>query len=176
MRDIKYEALYNRGSLGANPIEFSAGLVLLLANLNYLHYILPRLIPSGSHTQFRLKFITAFQTNSNIKAIQDRLVATKSLSAETKDIFRDALGNTDSRWLRKRRRLRNLLTHYLPDSRIISELPLGATRVDTIEHLGGGLTFGEIDALLDRNIAHLSSLLESGFRLAGDPFWLGKVT
>lgn len=175
MRDIKYEALYNRGGLGANRTNISAGLILILANLNFARYILPGLLPSESHTLFRMKFITAFHANSNIKSIQGRLMGTKLRSVEIGEFFKEALGNSDSRWLRKRRPLRNLLTHYLPDSLIISELPMDATRIDTIERFGRGLSFDEIDALLDRNIAHLSDLLETGYNLAGDPFWLGKV-
>lgn len=175
MRDIKYEALYNRGQLGANRMDFSAGLILILANLNFAIYILSGLLPLDSHTLFRIKFITAFHANSNIRSIQDRLMANKLGSSEIGNLFREALGNSDSRWLRKQRRLRNLLTHYLPDAQMVSELPVDATRMNAIEHFGGGLSFDEINVLLDRNIAHLSGLLETGYNLAGDPFWPRKV-
>lgn len=56
-----------------------------------------------------------------------------------------------------------------------SKLPVGTTRINAIEHYGGGLSFDEINTLLDRHIVHLSSLLETSYNLAGDPFWLGKV-
>ncbi len=175
MRDIKYEALYNRGPLGADRMDFSAGLILILANINFIIYILSRLLLADSQTLFRLKFITAFHTNSNIRSIQDRLMVNKSASAKFADFFKKALGNSESRWLRKRRSLRNLLTHYLPDGQMVSELPVDATRTNIIEHHGGGLTFNEINALLDRNLLYLSGLLETSYNLAGDPFWLGKV-
>ena len=175
MRDIKYEALYTRGQLGATRIDFSAGLILILANLNFAYYILPGLLPLNSHALFRIKFITAFHANSNIKLMQARLMANKSGNTINDEFFREALGNSDSRWLRKQRRLRNLLTHYLPDAQTASELQADTTRKEAIEQFGGGLSFDEINALLTRNIAHLSGLLESGFNLAGDPFWLGKV-
>ena len=45
MRDIKYEALYNRGQLDANQMHFSAGLILILTNLNFVIYILSGLLP-----------------------------------------------------------------------------------------------------------------------------------
>lgn len=176
MKDIKYEALYKRGPFGASRMEFAAGLALLLATLNYMRYILHGLLPAGSHTQFRLKFIAAFHANSNINAIQNRLAATASLSADMQDLFRDVLGNADSRWLRKRGPLRDILTHYLPDPQVAARLASCATRVDAIEHLSGDLTYDEIDALLDRHIAHMSDILEAGFRLSGDPFWLGRVS
>lgn len=99
----------------------------------------------------------------------------KSMDANHEEFFRGALGNGESRWLRRQRRLRNLLTHYLPDAQMASELQGDATRMDAIECFSGGLSFDEINALLDRNIAHLSLLLESGLNLAGDPFWLGTV-
>jgi len=175
MRDIKYEALYGRGQLGATRIDFSAGLILILANLNFAYYILPGLLPSNCHALFRMKFITAFHANSNMNMMQGRLMANKLGDTKIEEFFREALGNTDSRWLRKQKRLRNLLTHYLPDAQTASDLQLEPTRMKAIERFGGGLSFDEISALLDRNIVHLSGLLESGFNLAGDPFWLGKV-
>ncbi len=175
MRDIKYEALYSRGPLGSIKIDFSAGLILILANLNFAHYILPGLLPLDSHALFRMKFITAFHANSNMKLMQARLMAIKSGNPIIEDFFREALGNNDSRWLRKQKRLRNLLTHYLPDTQTASKIQAGATRIDAIELLSGGISYDEINILLTRNIAHLSSLLESGFDLIGDPFWLGKV-
>ena len=177
MRDIKYEALFNRGQLGATRMDFSAGLILILANLNFAHYILSGLLPSNSHALLRMKFITAFHANSNINLMQSRLMASKL--GNTKNIegfFREALGNTDSRWLRRQRRLRNLLTHYLPDAQMASEFQVDTTRMNAIQKMGGGLSFDEINALLNRNIGHLSGLLESGFNLTGDPFWYGKVT
>ena len=175
MRDIKYEALYNRGQLGANQMDYSAGLILILANLNFVLYILPGLLPPESHALFRIKFITAFHANSGIQLIQNRLMANKIVSPKVRSFLNGVLGNEDGRWLRKRKQLRNLLTHYLPDQKTLSELPTGTTRVNAIEYLGGGLTYSEIAALLDRYIAHVSSLLESIYRLEGDPFWLGKV-
>jgi hypothetical protein len=69
MRDIKFEVLYRRGPFGACGMKLAAGLALLLANLNYTHYILRGLLPAGSHTYFRLKFITVFHATANIKAI-----------------------------------------------------------------------------------------------------------
>jgi hypothetical protein len=175
MRDIKFEALYNRGPFGTCGTRIAAGLALLLANLNYTHYILRGMLSTGGHTFFRLKFIVAFHATANIKAIQDRLASTTSASTDTRHLFRDALGNMDSRWLRKRDSLRNLLTHYLADPQTVAKLPSGATRVDAIEYLGG-LSFNEIDTLLDRYIAHLANILESGFCLSGDPFWYGQVS
>lgn len=175
MRDIKYEALYNRGCLGANSIDISSGLIFILANLNFARYILPGVLPSESHTLFRLKFITAFHANSNIKSLQSKVMANKSGSVEIAEFFKEALGNSDSKWLQKQKSLRNLLTHYLPDQHVIPKLPTNATRLDAIECLGAGLSFEKIEALLDRHIVHLSGLLETGYNLAGDPFWLGKV-
>lgn len=176
MRDIKYEELYNRGQLGAIRMDFSAGLILILANLNFAYYILPGLLPPDSHALFRMKFITAFHANTNMSLMQGRLMANKLGDNKIEEFFRKALGNSDSRWLRKQKRLRNLLTHYLPDEQIVSDLQVDTTRVGAIERFGGGLSLDEIDALLNRNMVHLSGLIESGFNLAGDPFWIGKIS
>jgi hypothetical protein len=175
MRDIKYEALYTRGPLDTDRMDISAGLILILTNINFVIYILSRLLSADSHTLFRIKFFSAFHANSNLRSIQDRLIANKFESAEIANFFKEALGNSESRWLRKQKSLRNLLTHYLPDARMVSELPVDATRLNAIEYYGGGLSFGEINALLDRNIILLSGLLETNYKLVGDPFWFGKV-
>jgi hypothetical protein len=176
MRDIKYESLYNRGALDACYIEISAGLILILANLNFIIYILSGLLPASSHLLFRLKFITAFHANSSINLLQRKLITSKT-SPTSVTFFKEALGNDDSKWLRNRKRmpLRNLLVHYLPDEQLISKLPPTASRFDAIEYYSGGLSFTDVNNLLDRNITHLASLLEVFFNLNGDPFWFGKV-
>ena len=175
MRDIKYEALYNRSLLDAHQMGLSAGLILILANLNFVIYILPGLLPADSHLLFRMKFITAFHANSGIRSLQGKIIENELASGAVFNFLREALGNKDSRWLRKQDRLRNLITHYLADTRLIDELEPDATRVDAIERGAGGLSFHKINELLDRNITHLSSLLETFYKLDGDPFWLGKV-
>jgi hypothetical protein len=175
MRDVKYEALYNRSQLDASQMGVSAGLILILANLNFVIYILSGLLPVDSHLLFRMKFITAFHANSGLRLLQRRIIENELTSDAAASFFREALGNKDSRWLRKQSRLRNLLTHYLADERLVAEIEPDATRVDAIEHSAGGFSFHEINGLLDRNILHLSGLLETLYKLEGDPFWLGKV-
>lgn len=175
MRDIKYEVLYNRSQLGASQMGLSAGLILILANLNFVINILSGLLPVDNHLLFRMKFITAFHANSGIESLQRKIICKGLSSGDTANFFREALGNKDSRWIRKQRRLRNLLTHYLADERLVDELEPDATRVDAIECCGGGLSFHEINDLLDRNTTHLSRLLETFYKLDGDPFWFGKV-
>ena len=176
IRDIKYEALYGRGPLDTTRMDFAAGLMLMLANLNFAYYISPGLAPSNSHALFRMKVITAFHANSNINIMQGRLMANGSGNTENEEFFREALGNSDSRWLRKQSRLRNLLMHCLPEPQTASEFQADTTRIDAIEKIGGGLSFDEISKLADRNIAHLSGLLELGFKLSGNPFWFGRVS
>ena len=123
-----------------------------------------------------MKFIVAFHANASLWAIQNRLASTSSTTAETVGVFLEAFSNPESKWLRKRRRLRNLLVHYSADPRLTAELSPDATRKDVIEHLGGGLNYDEIDGLLDRHLAQLSRTLETGFNLSGDPFCYGRVT
>ncbi len=174
MRDIKYETLYNRGTLDACHMEISAGLILILANLNFIIFILSGLLPPNSPLLFRMKFITAFHANISINLLHHKLIKTAALTKKI-SFFTDALGNNDSRWLRKRKQLRNLITHYLPDEKLISKIRPNASRIDAIEYYSGGLSFADVSSLLDRNITYLASLIEAFFKLGGDPFWLGKV-
>ena len=175
MRDIKSSALYKRGSLGKMPIELAAGMTLLLVNLNYMRHIMQPLLPVAGHTQFRLKFIVAYHADSNARAIQNQLVSDSSVPKDVINLFRDVLGNSDSRWLRKRNDLRNLLVHYLLDEKQMALLTPKTSRIQAIEHFGGK-SFSEIDTILDRHIERMSLIFEEGFSLAGDPFWYGHVT
>lgn len=175
MKDIKHESLYERGFLGKLPIEFSAGLMLLLVNLNYTQFILNLLLPSDNVTLLRLKFIMAFHANTNLNAIQNKLRGANLLDEEAQEFFKQILANADSKWLRKRRPLRNLLVHYTIDSRNAASVVAGASRLDIIEEFSQGKSFAEIVELLDTYMVRTSTLLEAGFNLSGDPFWLGRV-
>lgn len=176
MRDIKSQALYRRGPLGKTPTELAAGMTLLLVSLNCMRYIMQKLLPVGGHTQFRLKFIVAYHADSNLRIIQNRLTSDSLLPADAASVFREVLGNPDSRWLRKRTTLRNLLIHYTVDEQHAAALSPAVNRTQTIEHFGGQLTYSEMDALLDRHIERMSLALERGFALGGAPFWYGRVT
>lgn len=176
MRDIKTKALYQRGPLGAAPTDLAAAMTFLLVNLNQVHYIMRRLLPPNGHTLFRLKFIVAYHADSNLRSIQSRLASRAPTTRGAMDLLREVLGNSDSRWLRKRDRLRGLLTHYMADPGDIAAIPANATRTQVIECLASGLLYNEIDELLDRHIARMSTALEAGFCLSGDPFWYGRVT
>lgn len=176
MRDIKHDALYRHGTLGTIGLNYAAGISLLLTTLNLTHYVLRRFLPAGGLTLFRLKFLAAFHADSNLRVIQNRLAINSSCSREVRSVFAEALGNSDSRWLRKCRPLRNLLVHYLIAEESPIAIPAGTTRRQTIEYLSGNLSYDEVDTLLDRHLAHLSCTIETGFNLSGDPFWYGKVS
>ena len=177
MRDIKSEALYKRGPLGKMPTELAASMTLLLASLNTMHYVLHRLLPVSGHTQFRLKFIAAYHADSSLRNLQSRLACDSMVPADVANIFREILGTRDSRWLRKRISLRNLLVHYTVDEKHTAGLSPEANRTQTIERFGGQLAYSEMDALLNRHIERMSLALERGFALMNDdPFWHGRVT
>lgn len=176
MKDIKSEALYRRGPLGGTPTELAAGMTVLLVSLNNMRYILHRLLPVNGHTQFRLKFIAAYHADSNLRIIQNRLASDSTVPADAVSIFREILGNPDSRWLRKRTTLRNLLVHYTVDEQHAAALSPAVNRRQTIEHFGGQLAYSEMDALLNRHVERMSLALERGFDLNDDPFRYGRVT
>jgi hypothetical protein len=176
MKDLKSKALYQRGALGKMHMNYSAALALVLANLNYARYILRRVFSPKSLPLFRFKFLTAYHANSGLTAIQNRIMGNEQPSEGIQQVFRAALGNADSRWLRKQKAVRNLLTHYVMNEPHSKTLSPNATRIQAIEHLSEKLTYDEIDSLLDRHIAHLSDTLEKGFHLSEDTFWYGKVT
>jgi hypothetical protein len=175
MLDIKSAALYGRGPLGRLPAEIAAGATLLLASLNYYWYVVRGLLPAGGHTQFRLKFIAAYHADSNLRFVQNCLASDSSLPTEVAVILRGVLGNPDSRWLRRRGLLRNVLAHYLVDERRVGDLPLDADRSNVIQQFIGERSYADVDELLDRHVMRMSRALERGFDLDGNPFRYGWV-
>jgi hypothetical protein len=176
MKDIKHGALYKRGALGKLRLDYAAGAALVLASVNYTHYVLRGLCHAGNPTFFKLRFFVAYHAVSSLKVMQDSLRATGSLPVQAEAVFREALGSDDSRWIRRKKSLRNTLIHYLLDKQSLEKTPPMATRREVIEHLSGHLSYDEVDILLDRYLGHLSRTLEAGFRLTGDTFWYGQVT
>ncbi len=176
MKDIKAKSLYRRGLLGMAPLSLATGLTFLLTNLNYVNHITRGLLDAGSLSLFRLKFISAFHASENLNAMQSRLTLSSSTPIETAKILRDTLNTPEGKWLRKRTKLRNLLVHYSAEPKLGASLPKNATRKQTIEYLSNGLSYEEIDILLDKYLAKTTNLLEAGFQLSGDPFWYGTVS
>lgn len=170
MRDIKSSQLYQRGSLGQMPPDHSRGATLLLVNLNYVRLILSPLMPAGGLSQHRIKLIVAYHTDSALRSLQPSLRGVDAHPAA--GILSKAIGTADARWLRKRHSLRNLLVHYLDTSADDQ----GVDRVTAIERHSGSVSFGESCLLLDRYLECTARVLEEGFELQGDPFWLGAVT
>jgi hypothetical protein len=63
------------------------------------------------------------------------------------------------------------------DSQVGINLAETATRTETIEYIASGdLAMSEINLLLDRHIGRLANLLETGFDLSRNTFWLGRVS
>jgi len=170
MRDIKSAQLYQRGRLGQMPPDLSRGATLLLINLNYVRLILAPLMPMGGLSQHRIKFVVAYHTDSALRSFQTSLRGTEAHPAAS--VLTEVIGTADARWLRKRHSLRNLLVHYLDTSADNQ----GFDRVAAIERHSGSVSFGESCLLLDRYLEHTAHVLEEGFELQGDPFWLGAVT
>jgi hypothetical protein len=174
MRDIKYERIYRRGSLGSGRLEVGAAMVLFLASANFTYHIIGGLLPDLGHTQLRLKFIAAYHIASGLQTIQDGLIRNDIPRSKMNEIFAELVGHRDGRWLRKNQRLRNLLLHYLPNPKSIHEISSEDTRTIVIERLAG-MSLEQLNQLLDRYLLAVSTGLQRGFQLEGDPFWLGRV-
>jgi hypothetical protein len=71
MRDIKYEQIYGRSTLGSECLQVGAVLILVLAHVNFALHVIGNLLSNVSHTQFRLKFIAAFHAACGLQMIQD---------------------------------------------------------------------------------------------------------
>lgn len=169
MRDLKGDQLYRRGSLGQMPSDLARGATLLLVNLNHVRLIFAPLMPAGGLSQHRIKLIVAYHADSALRSFQTALRGGGEHPAI--DMLSEVIGTRDARWLRKRRSLRNLLVHYLGTA----DEDAGDSRTNVIERHSGSLSFDESCLLLDRHIDRMAHMIEEGFDLQGDPFWLGAV-
>jgi hypothetical protein len=123
---------------------------------------------------FKQKLLTAYHAQQSIRLLQDALRSTGMLPDAPAEVFAAILSHEFSRWLRKRKTLRDALVHYAASPSVEPEpsLPLE-------EFIGQHLvrrSRTEVDLQLDRYLAFLTAELSNGFRLASRTFWYGRVS
>lgn len=172
--DIKARALLNRGAIGAMEPHCPAGLVAILANVNYVLFILRGLMSATLPTLFKLKFLCAYHAEASIRAIQQTQYSRSNPSQEVQEIFKRVLGHSDARWIRKKKELRNFLMHYKLDVRLRNQIAAEAPYSGVIESILGDRTYEEVDKLLDRYLHVLSESLEAGLELTENTFRVSR--
>lgn len=161
--DIKSEGLYNGGPLVELVPKYAVSLILVLAQVNYVHHVLREITLPGTLAFFKLKLICAYHAISSIRSLQaaeHQRGATKSL--EIISILGRALGAPGSKWIRKNRQLRNYLVHYRLDSQKGMEVHSNTSHLDVVNMMIVGHSLSEAERILDECLGVLSEVLEKG--------------
>ncbi|MCE5204122.1 MAG: hypothetical protein LLG24_07935 [Actinomycetia bacterium] len=162
MRDAYSPSLYRRGLMNGLPHELAVGAAGVLVTVNHLRHIALPVLPPRSLTAFRLKTITAFHADSYLTYLQNRLYCDGS-DSPLRNALSGVLGQPASRWLRKRKALRNTLVHYLADA---DDSHSKCSRSAVLAKLGGK-PVEEMDELVDSHLETMARMLEQAFELAG---------
>ena len=172
--DIKSKNLFKRSKFQENNKRFAPALILILVRLNYTKMITSQLLPENNHALMKLKFIDAYHACKSLIKIQS--VVMKRMPSKNEEVFfKGIFSNDATKWLIKQSSLRNLLAHYLLDKKQIKRMPDNYTREEAICILSGGLSFGDIEELLDIVIESITVKIESFYDLNSNTFWINKI-
>jgi len=173
MKDIKCESLYRRGTFGALPLEWSGTIAMILANLNFVHHVLRRLVPKNLRTFLKIRLLYAFHAIHSLRLIQDRFMAERRLPPSVAAVLARALGTSEVRWLKKRGDLRDTLMHFQP-ARVTPTLS-AMSFDEVLSQLCGKREGTDLDTIADNILEHFSATLAAGFDLSAKTFWYATV-
>lgn len=172
--DIKSKSLFKRSKFQQNNKRFAPALILILVRLNYTKMITSQFLPKTSHTLIRSKFINTYHACQSLTKIQS-LVMKGTPSDNERIFFKAIFSNEETKWLLKQLLLRNLLAHYLVDKKQLKRMPDKYTREEAVGILSGGLSFEDIEELLDVVIENVTNKIESFFALDDNTFWINRI-
>jgi len=177
MKDIRSDALLSRGVIGATTKQLAAGMLLVMTQVNFVHFLLRELaqafVAADSLSFFKIRFGCAYHAISSLMALQG-VMRSRGIAGKKCDTIDGVLGNPDAKWIRDQSRLRNMLTHYR--SRIpASQQSTGRGFRETVETLSRGRTYSEVSDVSDRCLHLVSRALTAGFDLSPNTFWYARV-
>ncbi len=89
--------------------------------------------------------------------------------------FKTIFSNKNVKWLLTQTSLRNLFVHYLLDKKQLKRMPDNYTREEAIYILSGGLSFEDLEKVLDITIENITIQIESFYKLNNNTFWINKI-
>ena len=174
MQDIKCESLYRRGALGTLELPWAGVLAMVLANVNFVGRILPLFVSEDSRTLAKFRLLYAYHAAHSLRLVQDRLTADGTLTPPAAEVLKCALGTRDSRWLRKRKDLRDTLMHFQP-SRSSPELH-SLSLDEVVGGLLGNRSSADLPEIISSVLDGIGTALVGGFELGPRTFWYGTVS
>lgn len=172
MKDIKSEAFYRRGDLGALELPWAGVVALILANVNFVRRVLRAVVSGESSAFVKVRVMTAFHAIESLRVVQDRLRSSGELPKVAADVL-SKLATGEVRRLRRLSVLRDMLVHFkLREGKRVS-VDLGYQ--EQLAALSQGMTESELGELADRVLATVAQVLAAGFDLGPHTFWYGAV-
>ena len=172
--DIKSKSLFKRSNFQESNKRFAPALILILVRLNYTKMITSQFLSKNSHTLIRLKFINIYHACQSLTKIQSLVM--KGAPTENEIMFfKTIFSNKNVKWLLTQTSLRNLFVHYLLDKKQLKRMPDNYTREEAIYILSGGLSFEDLEKILDITIENITIQIESFYKLNNNTFWINKI-
>jgi hypothetical protein len=175
MVDIKAESLFSRGSIGAMANGVAVGVVAIMAQVNYVHYVLRnlalRIVPADGPSMLKIKFICLYHAVSGLEALRG-----VARADGTRDVLQEIFSDPDVKWIRKQLWLRRCLMHYRPRKAPGVQIAPQSTFRESVEKLSRGRPYAEVNEMTDRGLGLVSRKLEEGFALSRGTFWYGHVS
>jgi len=143
-----------------NAEDINLGFLILLTTVNFFQYIIKRLVIGSPITVFKLKFITLYHLESSLGKLQDYFYPKKLLTNRSKEYIQAILKDKDLKLIKSKTKFRNILVHYkienLPTETVNSTIDF----YRLTEHFFQGMTYSEVDQILDAQIQRISTLFD----------------
>ena len=157
--DIKSSRFLRQIFNGKSSIAVNFSLLYFLSQINFMLFVLPKLLSKTCITLFKLKFILLYHLASSLQKLQNYCYPRNILTSRSKDYFKTLLKDKRLKEIMSKKKLRNVLVHY---SFIENNQESGSNFAFTsfIENHFSNMSFGEIEALVNEKLLHISITLE----------------
>jgi hypothetical protein len=168
-QDVKSEEFFRSIFCNSTDRNISFSLLLFLSMINFIHYVLPKLIIKFPETVFKIKFITLYHLVSSLKKLQQYCYSQGLLSEELKHYFQSILKDSELKMLVSQKQLRNILVHYKVDKISSDLLDCSWDLEKLVEFSYNGKKFQKINRIIDSQIQRISLILEKWLNWKGNP-------
>ena len=169
--DVKSDRYCNSTFNGPTSPELNSCLILFLSTINFLRLVLSRLVVGVPDTFFKTKFVMLYHLASSLSKLQAYGYSADVLAGRSKVFLSEILSDKDLKRVKSSTSFRNILVHYrilrVPEDRLTHTAKL----FGLVEHFFDGMSFDELDSLLDCQLGRMSAILEEWLPQTSLPTW-----
>jgi hypothetical protein len=169
--DVKSDRYCNSTFNGPTLPELNSCLLLFLSTTNFLRLILSRLVVGDPDTLFKAKFVTLYHLASSLSKLQAYGYSADILADRSKVFLREILSDKELKRVKASTSFRNILVHYRIRQVSEDKLTHAAKLFGLVEHFFDGMSFDELDSLLDSQLGRMSAILEEWLPQTSLPTW-----